>query len=93
GDRRVGCADAEQDGVGLIEGVLPDAVLPLAKHVPVLMIVLDGMSAGVAAPLMDALTDGRYGWQEALLPQHAHRHAVLAVRLTRVRVGSAASTA
>lgn len=90
GDRRVGGADAEQDGVGLIEGVLPDAVLPLAKHVPVLMIVLDGMSAGVAAPLMEALTDGRYGWQEALLPDHAHRHAVLAALPTLTRVSRTA---
>lgn len=50
-----------------LEQVLPGTVLPLARKSPVLLLVLDGMSAAVATEILaDATT--RLGWLEAALP-------------------------
>ncbi|MBM3956237.1 MAG: BREX-2 system phosphatase PglZ [Planctomycetes bacterium] len=48
----------------LIEQVLDAVVAPLAKAMPVLLIVLDGMSAAVCRELVDHLTRDRRDWLE-----------------------------
>ncbi|WP_127508175.1 BREX-2 system phosphatase PglZ [Actinoplanes solisilvae] len=50
-----------------LEQVLPGAVMPLARKVPVLLLVLDGMSAAVATEILADAT-ARLGWLEAVLP-------------------------
>ena len=52
------------DGVLLIEQVLDAVVAPLAKTMPVLLIVLDGMSAAVCRELVSGLTRGNREWLE-----------------------------
>ena len=67
-------------GVLALEDVLPRTVLPLVRHAPVLLLVLDGMSAGVGAEVVDSVLEhGAHGWLEALLPGHTRRAAALAV--------------
>ena len=39
-------------GVRHLEDLLPDVVLPLARSAPVLLLVLDGMSAGVGTEVV-----------------------------------------
>jgi hypothetical protein len=46
----------------VIEGVLDSIVAPLAAHVPVLLLVLDGLSFAVARPLVADIV--RQGWTE-----------------------------
>ena len=66
--------------VWYLERLLPGAVLPLAKRTPVLLLVMDGMSAATATEILADATD-RLGWQEAALPgmNPEHRGAALAV--------------
>jgi len=82
-----GPADA---GVWYLEKLLPDAVLPLAKTAPVLLLVLDGMSAGVCTEIISSLLDrGGDGWAEALLPGQSRRAAALAALPTVTEVSRA----
>lgn len=68
------------DRVVHLEDVLPTVVLPLAKETPVLLLVLDGMSAAVATELVtDVLDRPGAGWVEALFTRHGGRVAGLAV--------------
>lgn len=55
---------AYSDGVLLIEQVLDAVVAPLVKAMPVLLVVLDGMSAAVCRELVDGLTRERREWVE-----------------------------
>jgi hypothetical protein len=66
--------------VWYLERLLPRGVVPLARKVPVLLLVMDGMSAAAATEIVaDATT--RLGWQEAALPSAngVHRAAALSV--------------
>ena len=77
-------------GIRLLEGLLPTVVIPLAKVVPVLLLVLDGMSAGVAAEVTGSLLErAADGWAEALLPGESRRSAALAVLPTLTEVSRA----
>lgn len=79
------------DSVGLMERTLVDAVVPLAHHTPVLVLLLDGMSAAVATGLVDAVRGAEgAGWDEALLPGLTHRHAALAALPTLTEVSRTA---
>ena len=76
-------ADGVPDDAGTVwylERLLPAAVIPLARQAPVLLLVMDGMSAATATEILaDATT--RLGWLEAALPgaDERHRAAALAV--------------
>jgi hypothetical protein len=48
----------------LIEQVLDEVVVPLARTMPVLFVVLDGMSAAVCRELVDRVTKDRGEWLE-----------------------------
>ena len=48
----------------LIEQVLDEVVVPLARTMPVLLVVLDGMSAAVCRELVDRVTKARGEWLE-----------------------------
>ena len=78
-------------GIRQIEDLLPAAVFPLARSAPVLLLVLDGMSAGNAAEIIGSLL-GRVadGWAEALLHGTDRRSAALAVLPTLTEVSRAA---
>lgn len=79
-----------RDGVLYLEDLLPDVVLPLARANPVLLLVLDGMSAGVGTEIVDSvLSRAGDGWAEALLPGHTRRAAALAVLPTLTEVSRA----
>ena len=54
--------------VWTIENLLPDVVMPMAKVAPVLMLVMDGMSAATATEIVDDAI-ARHGWFEAALPE------------------------
>lgn len=75
--------------VWLLEHVLAKVVVPLAKATPVLLLVLDGMSTGVATEVVADVLDRREGWNEALLPEAQHRGAALAVLPTLTEVSRA----
>lgn len=67
-----------------VENLLPDVVFPLARKVPVLLLVLDGMSAAICVQIMTGiLSRPRDGWSEALVGGRASRAAALAVRPAR----------
>jgi hypothetical protein len=75
--------DSVPGGAGTVwylERLLAGAVIPLAKKTPVLLLVLDGMSAATATEILADAT-GRLGWLEAALPGASgqHRAAALAV--------------
>ncbi len=79
-----------QAGIWHLEKLLPDVVLPLARSAPVLLLVLDGMSAGVGAEVVaSVLSRTGDGWAEALLPGQARRAAALAVLPTLTEVSRA----
>ena len=52
--------------VWLMEGLLPRVVLPMARKAPVLLLVMDGMSAAAATEILDDATE-RLDWVEAAL--------------------------
>ncbi|HQA31351.1 MAG TPA: BREX-2 system phosphatase PglZ [Propioniciclava tarda] len=56
--------------VWTIESLLPDVVMPMAKKAPVLLLVMDGMSAATATEIIDDAIE-RHGWFEAALPTSA----------------------
>jgi hypothetical protein len=66
--------------VWYLERLLPGAVIPLAKKTPVLLLVMDGMSAAAATEILTDATM-RLGWAEAALPgaNPEHRAAALSV--------------
>jgi hypothetical protein len=77
-------------GVRHLEDQLPDAVLPLARRTPVLLLVMDGMSVAVATEVMDdILSDIGAGWVEAAWPDEPRRGAALAVLPTLTDVSRA----
>jgi hypothetical protein len=74
-------------GVRYLEDLLPSVVLPLARSTPVLLLVLDGMSAGVGVDVAaSVLSRTAEGWAEALLPGDSRRAAALAVLPTLTEV-------
>ena len=68
---------AYPDGVLLIEQVLDAVVAPVAQVMPVLLIVLDGMSAAVCRELIDHLT-ARREWLEIVPQDRSFARPVLA---------------
>lgn len=64
-------------GVVPVERVLSDVVRPLSERVPVLLLVLDGMSTGVATAIAQDATES--GWTELLPDGRAARIPGLAV--------------
>ena len=80
----------EAGGVWRLEDLLPGIVMPLARRTPVLLLVLDGMSAGVATEVVSSiLARTSDGWAEALLDGQARRAAALAVLPTLTEVSRA----
>ncbi len=76
---REGCGDSLA-GVRGLEQVLPDIVVPLARDYPTLLLVLDGMSAGVATEIIQhATTEVEFGMVECLVPGADRRTPALAV--------------
>ncbi len=79
--------DGAHAGVWHLEDVLPRVVLPLATTAPTLLLVLDGMSAGVGTEVVgDILTRVTDGWAEALLPGQPRRAVALAALPTLTEV-------
>jgi hypothetical protein len=77
-------------GVLHVEDLLPKVVMPLALKAPVLLLVLDGMSAGVGTEVVESILDRpRDGWAEALLNGQSRRAAALAVLPTLTEVSRA----
>ena len=77
-------------GVRHLDELLPDVVVPLARNAPVLLLVLDGMSAGVGAEVVaSVLSRTGDGWAEALLAGQSRRAAALAVLPTLTEVSRA----
>jgi len=67
-------------GFYCLEDLLPEVVIPLARQTPVLLLILDGMSAGNATEIIASLlARSGDGWAEALLPGTVRRAAGLAV--------------
>ncbi|WP_420733852.1 BREX-2 system phosphatase PglZ [Brevibacterium luteolum] len=67
------------DRVWLLEHLLRGVVVPIAKATRTLLLVLDGMSTGVATEIVDDVLARGEGWQEALLPEAHVRATGLAV--------------
>ncbi len=77
-------------GVRHLEDLLPAVVLPLALSTPVLLLILDGMSAAVGTEVVTSvLSRTGDGWVEALLPGQNRRAAALAVLPTLTEVSRA----
>jgi len=75
-----GLVSGTHAGVRHLEDLLPTVVLPLALDAPVLLLVLDGMSAGVGTEVIaSVLARAGDGWAEALLAGQRRRAAALAV--------------
>lgn len=71
--------DRDPGSTLLVENVLREVLAPLAKHVPVLLIVIDGMSGAVAGELAEHLTDDQHPhWYEVVRGDSEQREAVLA---------------
>jgi hypothetical protein len=82
--------DRDDQGVLRVEDLLPGVVMPLARQAPVLLLVLDGMSAGVGSEVVaNILGRPRDGWAEALLKGQSRRAAALAVLPTLTEVSRA----
>jgi PglZ domain-containing protein len=85
-----GLVSGTHAGVRHLEDLLPQMIVPLARTCPVLLLVLDGMSAGVGTEVVaSVLARAGDGWAEALLPGHSHRAAALAVLPTLTEVSRA----
>lgn len=74
---REGC-EGPVEGVVLLERALSDVVLPLAREYPTLLLVLDGMSAGVATEILTTATL-EHGFLECLPRGASSRVPALAV--------------
>lgn len=72
---------AHSDGpIHLLERLLASVVFPIAKKTPALLLVLDGLSTGVATEVIgDVTTRTDIAMTEALLPGHSRRGVGLAV--------------
>jgi PglZ domain len=82
--------DRDDQGVLRVEDLLPGVVMPLARQAPLLLLVLDGMSAGVGTEVAASILGRpRDGWAEALLNGHSRRAAALAVLPTLTEVSRA----
>lgn len=82
--------DGEHHGVAHLEELLSRSILPLARRIPVLLLVLDGMSVAVAHEVAsDVLAHAADGWAEALLPGAARRTGALAVLPTLTELSRA----
>ena len=85
-----GLASGTHAGVRHLEDLLPKVILPLARQTPVLLLVLDGMSAGVGTEVIArVLARTGDGWAEALLAGQSRRAAALAVLPTLTEVSRA----
>ena len=85
-----GLVSGTHAGVRHLEDLLPEVVLPLARSAPVLLLILDGMSAGVATEVITSvLSRTGDGWAEALLPGLNRRAAALVVLPTLTEVSRA----
>ena len=85
-----GAVSGTHAGVRHLEDLLPTVVLPLALDTPVLLLVLDGMSAGVGTEVITSVrARSGDGWTEALLPGQNRRGAALAVLPTLTEVSRA----
>ena len=85
-----GAVSGTHAGVRHLEDLLPTVVLPLALETPVLLLVLDGMSAGVGTEVITSVrARSGDGWAEALLPGQNRRAAALAVLPTLTEVSRA----
>ena len=69
--------EAAAAGVALIEDLVNETVRPLARKQPVLLVVVDGMSAPVATELADGAA--ALGWREVIPGDAEERQTVLAV--------------
>jgi hypothetical protein len=80
----------DDQGVLRVEDLLRVVVMPLALQAPVLLLVLDGMSAGVGTEVVASILGRpRDGWAEALLNGQSRRAAALAVLPTLTEVSRA----
>ncbi|MCI2423452.1 BREX-2 system phosphatase PglZ [Saccharopolyspora sp. K220] len=71
--------DRDPGSTVLVENVLREVIAPLAKQLPVLLIVVDGMSGAVAGELADQLVDAdQVHWYETVRGPTEQREAVLA---------------
>ncbi len=70
-------ADSPTPPVRTIENVVPDLVIPIAKRIPALLLVIDALSVSAANDVVAAAQ--RDGWVEISATSDAHRGAALAV--------------
>ncbi|HLS13285.1 MAG TPA: BREX-2 system phosphatase PglZ [Beutenbergiaceae bacterium] len=82
-----GYLDGDQP-VWLLENVLRSVVVPLARATTkgTLLLVLDGMSTGVATEVMEDIRTRHSRWSEALLPGTTQRACALAVLPTLTEI-------
>lgn len=86
-DRDPDTVSGSRGGAWHLEDLLPEVVLPLARSTPILLLVLDGMSAAVGTEVVTSvLSRTGDGWVEALLPGQTRRAAALAVLPTVTEV-------
>lgn len=71
--------NAGSGAVWLIEDILPKVVTKLARQRPTLMLVLDGMSTGVATQIMSSVLARPDGWAEVVVRGTNRRACGLAV--------------
>src|SRR5690625_4927359 len=74
-----GYLEAGGQRVWLLEHVMRRVVVPLAQEEPTLLLVLDGMSTGVATEVVEDIRASGGTWVESLLPDAASRSCALAV--------------
>ncbi|MGV9671694.1 BREX-2 system phosphatase PglZ [Gordonia sp. NPDC003504] len=79
GDRRFAAAlaDTEHPSGLVVEDVLAEVVVPLAKQTPTLFVVVDALSVAAAITVIDAALHS--GWSEAGVGQSLRRTGALAV--------------
>ncbi|MDN5750602.1 MAG: BREX-2 system phosphatase PglZ, partial [Pseudonocardia sp.] len=82
---RVATMDATPAEALAVETVLARVVGPLAAQVPVLLVVIDGMSGAVAGDLTETIADRRTGWTEIVRAGDGGREAILAALPTETR--------
>ena len=70
-------ADAPKPAIQTIENVLGDLVIPIARHIPTLLLVIDALSLAATNDLVIA---GQHdGWTEISATRDPHRASALAV--------------
>jgi hypothetical protein len=87
-DDSLGTLDGES--IWRLESVLKSLVLPMAKHTPVLLVVMDGMSSGASNEIVADVT-GELGWVEAGTRRGSTRRAAAVAVLPSVTEVSRAS--